>query len=117
MKQILDEKETASFLEALSRHKILKNRLWIMLSFSIGLRQEEIFGLQWKDINFNKRLITSHVQPFILAGESIIIINTKSDNSYRLLSIPLDVIFLLQQDNVTLPQITLVTAVKLQYIT
>ena len=40
----------ASFLEALSRHKILKNHLWIMLSFSIGLRQEEIFGLQGKVI-------------------------------------------------------------------
>ncbi|MPM74278.1 hypothetical protein SDC9_121264 [bioreactor metagenome] len=29
-----------------------------MLGFSLGLRREEIFGLKWKEIDFDKKILT-----------------------------------------------------------
>ncbi|SDD88199.1 tyrosine-type recombinase/integrase [Sporomusa acidovorans] len=96
-KKILDEDEMAQFLSVLSNDKKLNHRLWVMLAFSLGLRREEIFGLQWKDINFDKSIITIARAVVYVAGSGIIEKDTKSTNSHRTLSIPPDICTMLQQ--------------------
>ncbi len=51
----LDEKEIVTFLEAIQGHKY--ERLFLIDLFT-GMRQGEILGLAWSDIDFNKGFIT-----------------------------------------------------------
>lgn len=94
-KKILSETELKQFLSALSGHKIFKHRLWVMLAFSKGLRREEIFGLQWQDIDFEKRTLTVARAAVYVAGSGIHEKDCKTDNSYRTLSVPADVLDML----------------------
>lgn len=96
-KKILNEDELAQFLDVLSHDKKLNHKLWVMLAFSLGLRREEIFGLQWQDINFEKFLITINRAIVYVAGSGIIEKDTKSTNSHRTLSMPPDMCNMLQQ--------------------
>jgi integrase len=94
-KKIPNETEVKHFFALLSDHKILKHRLWVMLAFSLGLRREEIFGLKWKEINFEKRTITIALAAVYIPKKGIKIKDTKTDNSYRTLSMPPDIVFML----------------------
>jgi integrase len=96
-KKILDEDEMAQFLSVLSNDKKLNHKLWVMLAFSLGLRREEIFGLQWRDINLDKSFITIDRAIVYVAGSGLIEKDTKSTNSHRTLSMPPDICTMLQQ--------------------
>lgn len=96
-KKILNEEEMSQFLGKLAEHKHLKHHLWVILAFSAGLRREEIFGLQWQDINLDAHTIAITRAAVYVAGEGIIIKDTKSDNSYRTLSIPPKLVTMLEQ--------------------
>lgn len=96
-KKVLSEDELKQFFAALSGHKEMKHRLWVMLAFSIGLRREEIFGLQWRDLNSEKRAITIARAAIYVPGSGIIEKDTKTDNSYRTLSLPPDIVILLDE--------------------
>lgn len=96
-KEILSEEEMSRFIMALMQHKHLKHRLWVFLAFSLGLRREEIFGLQWQDIDFNKKTVTIARAAVYVSGKGIIVKDTKSDNSYRVISTPQDIIHMLQE--------------------
>lgn len=90
-KQILDETTLSLFLEKLLDYP-LKNRLWCFLAFSRGLRREEIFGLQWSDIDFQKKTITIDRAAVYIPKNGIDIKSCKTDNSHRVLSIPPDIL-------------------------
>lgn len=94
-KKIPTESELKQFLAALSEHKILKHRLWVMLAFAKGLRREEIFGLKWQDIDFDKRTLTVARAAVYVAGYGINEKDCKTDNSYRTLSVPQDILSML----------------------
>ena len=94
-KNILSEEELATFLTALSTHNVVKHQLWIMLAFTLGLRREEIFGLKWLDINFDENTISIVRAIVYVQGAGLIEKDTKSDSSYRTLSVPTDVMQLL----------------------
>lgn len=51
-KKVIEESDLIRILEAVEKCKI-KHKLWIYLTFSLGLRRGELFGLQWTDINNN----------------------------------------------------------------
>jgi integrase len=91
------EEELKRFLAALSNHKIFKHRLWVMLDFSLGLRREEIFGLKWQEINFDKCTMTIALAAVYVPKNGIVIKDTKTDNSYRTLSLPPDIVAMLQE--------------------
>jgi len=94
-KDILSEEELATFLNALNNHNIVKHQLWIMLAFTLGLRREEIFGLKWQDINFSESTISIARAIVYVQGVGLVEKDTKSDSSYRTLSVPPDVMQLL----------------------
>lgn len=87
-KTIASQNDLRKFFECLAEHKILKHRLWVLLAFALGLRREEIFGLQWQDINDNHILIQRAVVH--VNGHGLVIKDTKTQNSTRLLTMPLD---------------------------
>jgi integrase len=94
-KKILSEEEMSRFLAKLAEHKIPKHHLWVMLAFSLGLRREEIFGLKWQDINFEKETVSIATAVVYVAGTGIIVKGTKSDGSERTISLPRDIITML----------------------
>lgn len=96
-KKTVDEEDLQSFFALLSAHKILKHRLWIMLAFSIGLRREEVFGLQWGDLNWDKQTVMISRAAVYTPETGIDLKDTKSDNSFRTLSLPADIIVMLKE--------------------
>lgn len=86
-KKILDDEDLSALLTKLEQEP-LHHQLWVLLAFSRGLRREEIFGLQWGDVDFkNKKLAIDRAIVYI-PKEGIVEKGTKSDNSYRVLSLP-----------------------------
>lgn len=72
------------------------NRMEFVINLAglLGMRREEIAGLKWKNIDFKNRLISiSEVR--VTAGKSTVTKDTKSDSSYRLLSLPENIYALL----------------------
>ena len=90
-KRVPKEDELSAFFDRLFQHKISKHRLWVFLAFSLGLRREEIFGLQWQDVDLEKRTITIERAAVYVAKEGIIVKDCKTDNSYRKLKLPPDI--------------------------
>ncbi|MDF2636102.1 MAG: integrase family protein [Pelosinus sp.] len=68
-----------------------------MLDFSLGLRREEIFGLKWQEINFDKCTMTIALASVYVPKNGIVIKDTKTDNSYRTLLLPPDIVAMLQE--------------------
>jgi integrase len=96
-KKLPTEEELKRFLAALSKHKIFKHRLWVMFDFSLGLRREEIFGLKWQEINFDKCTMTIALAAVYVLKNGFVIKDTKTDNSYRTLSLPPDIVAMLHE--------------------
>ena len=94
-KHILSEEDLATFLTALTNHNTVKHQLWVMLAFTLGLRREEIFGLKWQDINFVENTVSIERAIVYVHGDGLLEKDTKSDSSYRKLSVPPDVMQLL----------------------
>ncbi|MBP2637762.1 MAG: integrase family protein [Firmicutes bacterium] len=94
-KKIASEEAMTLFLEKLS-HETLKHQLWVLLAFGKGLRREEIFGLQWGDFDFEKNTVTISRAAVYITGIGITIKDTKSDNSYRTLSLPTDIVTMIK---------------------
>lgn len=59
----------------------------VLLAGILGLRREEIAGLQWTNVDFVSRTIKI-VQSRIIVGKNEIIKDTKSESSYRILKLP-----------------------------
>lgn len=56
----LDEDERKRLLDACQRSKCSQLFLVVTLALSTGARQGEIMSLQWKDVDFERRIITLH---------------------------------------------------------
>lgn len=95
-KKILNKAEMSALLDKLSGEPV-KNQLWVLLAFSKGLRREEIFGLQWGDIDFDNSKITINRAAVYVRKKGINIKDTKSDNSFRVLTMPPDLSAMLKE--------------------
>lgn len=95
-KQIYSQEELAAFLEAIEEEPT-KYRLMVLLALAGGLRREEIFGLEWKHINFEER--TAHIDQASVYESQIgtITKETKNASSNRIVSLPPSVIALLKE--------------------
>lgn len=82
------ETELAAFFSAVDDKATTKHRLWVAIAFTLGLRREEIFGLQWGDIDLNRRSLTVNRVVVYVSGRGLFVKDAKTDNSYR--TIPLN---------------------------
>ena len=96
VKNILAEDDLSLFLATLEK-ETTKHKLWVFLAFARDLRREEIFGLQWADFNFKtpadlnlrKPTVTINQAVVYVPGQPLITKDTKSDNSHRVLVLPM----------------------------
>ncbi|WP_378955643.1 site-specific integrase [Pelosinus sp. sgz500959] len=84
-----------NFFNKLDKCDVAKHQLWILLAFTLGLRREEIFGLKWQDVNFDENTISIERAIVYVRNTGLLEKDTKSDSSYRKLSAPEDVMYLL----------------------
>lgn len=95
-KKILSEEEMSKVLSMLALDTT-KHQLWVLLAFTMGMRREEIFGLQWQDINFDESSLNIDRAIVYIPKVGLDIKSTKSDNSNRKLSMPPEVNILLSK--------------------
>ena len=91
--RLLDADQQKSLKAYISKDLDL-TKLGIMLSLTLGLRLGEVCGLQWKDIDLQKRVLSVNktVQRVAVAGESaktkLVIMPPKSESSVREIPLP-----------------------------
>ena len=86
-KIILDREAVGTFL-LLLRQVELKYRIWCSISIMCGLRREEIYGLQWRHVDFDKSTLKIEQACVYTKGKGVTIKNTKNDFSERTISVP-----------------------------
>lgn len=95
-KQIYDEETTGKFLLALQAEE-LKHRLMALLSISTGMRRGELFGLEWKHIDFGAETINIEQTSQYLPTKGIFTKAPKTQGSKRVITAPSSVMQLLKQ--------------------
>lgn len=91
--QILDEKEQAKLEQYIAKNPN-STTLGVALSMSTGIRIGELCALQWKDIDFSKRVLTIRktIQRIQCSNEKtrtkLVITEPKSESSKRSIPIP-----------------------------
>lgn len=90
--EVPDKDELAYILDCLKQEN-LKHRLWFLLTFSTGIRRGELFGLQWGDINFEKKTIFIHRSVTDAAKAK----EPKTRSSTRVISLSDSIIALLEE--------------------
>lgn len=94
--KVFDEMETSSFLTALESAP-LKHRALIWLEIASGLREGEIMGLEWTDIDFDNNILKVERASQYLVGMGTFTKDPKTEESQRTLALPKNVMDLLKQ--------------------
>jgi integrase len=94
-KDIYSLEYLGKLLQALEKES-LKYQAITMLALTGGLRREELFGLEWKHIDFENNTVRIEQASVCVPGE-VILKGTKNLSSNRLISISVSVINLLRQ--------------------
>ena len=92
----LDEKQSAKLISLLEKAPV-QNRMMIMLLLYSGLRRGELLGLEWKDLDFGKNLISIKRTSQYLPGNGIFTKETKTESSVRTIKLPEQVFLLLKE--------------------
>ena len=95
-RDVYSPEETAAFLLALEAAPITY-KLYFTIALYLGLRNGEILGLEWKDIDYDKRTITINRISSHKLGEGMITGTPKTKKSNRTISIPDILINLLKE--------------------
>lgn len=91
-----DEEQTAALLEAIEKES-LKYKVIIILAVATGLRRGELMGLEWEDIDFNKKTLEVRQAGQYIPNLGIFTKEPKNETSKRTIAIPDSVIALLRQ--------------------
>ena len=89
-KQIFESiDEIHNFIDLVNQEKDLRKRTAFLIGINLGLRGAEISGLEWKDIDFDKQLISINKNT-IYAGKEFGIVTktTKTKSSKRIIKVP-----------------------------
>lgn len=97
-KEVYDDKTTGEFLKALEGQET-KHRLMCLLALTGGLCKEEIFGIEWRDIDFSKGTVNIDRASIYVSGQGIITKDCKNTHRHRIVSLPPATIQLLKQQN------------------
>jgi integrase len=92
----LDEKQAAALLTLLARES-LPHRTMITLLLFTGLRRGELCGLEWKDIDFERLLLSVRRTSLYLPNRGIFTDETKNSSSRRVISLSASVVVLLRE--------------------
>jgi len=93
--QVYDEHQLKALLQALEQEDI-KYKVLIHLAVSTGLRQGELFGLEWKHIDFNNSTIRVCQSSQYIRGKGLITKEPKNETSKRVVTVPKSVMDLLK---------------------
>jgi integrase len=91
-----DEEQTAALLHALEKAP-LKYRVAVILTISTGLREGELMGLEWQDVDFENETIEVRQSSQYLPGKGTFTKDPKNEMSRREISVPSSVMDLLRQ--------------------
>jgi len=94
-----DEDQMLIILDALEQLpvELLRFRAIIDLALGTGLRRGEIMGLEWRDIDFDKRTLEVRQASQYLPGKGCFIKDPKNETSKRLISVPAATIAVLKK--------------------
>jgi len=95
-KTIYDEETTGKFLLLLDKDT-LKHKTMALLALSTGLRRGEMFGLQWKHIDFDSKTVKVEQASQYIPGKGVFLKEPKNEGSKRLISISDNIVSLLKQ--------------------
>ncbi len=95
-KKIYDEETTGKFLMLLQDEEV-KYRLLALLALSTGMRKAELFGLEWKHIDFTANAINIEQTSQYLPGEGIYEDTTKTESSNRIITVSASTMELFRQ--------------------
>lgn len=94
--EFLDGEQTAALVRALAGAPI-KYRTIVMLLLYTGMRRGELCGLDWRDIDFTRRLVRISKSSLYLAGRGVFEDSPKTKGSARVIRIPEDMLELLRR--------------------
>lgn len=83
----LDETQAVALITALENEPILYRTI-VLLVLNTGLRRAEICGLEWKDIDMEKAVLSIHRNAVYLPGKGICDNDPKTKSSIRSIKIP-----------------------------
>lgn len=88
-------REELRFLLVCIDKDTLKHQVMAYLSLSTGMRRGELFGLQWRHIDFTKNTIKIEQPCQYIPSKGVFIKSTKTEESNRTISVPPSVMALL----------------------
>ncbi|HJA48306.1 MAG TPA: tyrosine-type recombinase/integrase [Candidatus Agathobaculum intestinipullorum] len=91
----LDEKQAAQLLQALEDES-LQHQVIVKLLLYTGMRRGELCGLEWKDIDFERAIISVRRSSLYLSGKGVFEDETKNETSERCMKVSDDVITMLR---------------------
>lgn len=91
----LDEEQAADLLAALDKES-MQHQVIVKLLLFTGLRRGELCGLEWKDVDFERAVITVRRSSLYLSGKGIFADETKNDTSTRCMKVSDDAIAMLR---------------------
>lgn len=91
----LDEEQAAELLAALDKES-MQHQVIVKLLLFTGLRRGELCGLEWKDVDFERAVITVRRSSLYLSGKGIFADETKNDTSTRCMKVSDDAIAMLR---------------------
>lgn len=93
--KIPDTNELTKLLSSLTNETI-KHQLWVLFTFSTGVRRGELFGIKWGDIDFEKKIVYIH-RSITTVNHQVKEKETKTTASTRTISLSDSVITLLKK--------------------
>lgn len=91
----LDEEQAAQMLQALENES-LQHQVIVKLLLYTGIRRGELCGLEWKDIDFERAVISVRRSSLYLSGKGVFEDETKNETSERCMKVSDDVIAMLR---------------------
>ena len=91
----LDEDQAAQLLHALEGES-LQHQVIVKLLLYTGMRRGELCGLEWKDIDFERAVISVRRSSLYLSGKGVFEDETKNETSERCMKVSDDVIAMLR---------------------
>jgi len=94
--KFLDEKQTEKLLKLLQAENVQHRAMVILLIYS-GVRRGELCGLEWKDIDFENRMIKVSRTSQYISGHGIFEKGTKNYSSERTIKLSSQVFIILEE--------------------